>query len=180
MRLALVFISLCAACWTAAVPEPAPPDQPAPKPRREIDLAIELRRTECFGKCPVFDVNVEPDGTVHYLGRANVAVVGERTRRIPRPQMQELAVLVERSRFFELDRSGHVPRDNACVTTGNTTTCSFQSFTVCSDTSHTVLAVRYPRRGREHSIDDAHCSDDGAAYQLEQRVEDLVAPWIGR
>lgn len=180
MRLALVLVPLCAACWTAAVPESTPPDQPALKPRREIDLAIELRRTECFGKCPVFDVTVDPDGTVHYLGRANVAVVGQRTRRVPRAQMQELALLVERSRFFELDRSGRMPSDNGCVTTGTTTTCSFQSITVCSDTSHTVLAVSYPRRGREHSIDDAHCTDDGAAYQLEQRVEDLVAPWIGR
>lgn len=180
MRLALVFVSLCAACWTSAVPDPAPPDQPAPKPRRDIDLAIVLRRTECFGRCPVFDVTVDPDGTVHYLGRANVAVAGERTRRIPRAQMQELALLVERGRFFELDRNGHVPSDNGCVTTGHTTTCSFQSFTVCSDTSHTVLTVSHPRRGREHTIDDAHCTDDGAAYQLEQRVEDLVAPWIGR
>jgi len=162
------------------VPEPAPPDQPAPKPRRDVDLAISLRRTACFGMCPVFDVSVEPDGTVRYVGRENVAVKGERSRRIQRAQMLELAQLVEHQHFFELDQWGHVARDNGCVKRGNTTTCSFQSFTVCSDTSHTLLTVRHPKRGGEHTIDDAHCSDDGAAYQLEQRIEDLVAPWIGR
>jgi len=162
------------------VPDPAPPDQPAPKPRRAVDLSIKLRRTECFGMCPVFDVTVDPDGTVHYLGEANVAVKGERTRRVTRAQMQELAQLVERQRFFELDQFGHIPSDGGCRRVGQSTTCTFQSFTVCTDTSHTVLTVKRPRRGGEHTIDDAHCNDDGAAEQLEQRIEDLVAPWIGR
>jgi len=145
VRLAVVF--LFAACWTGAVPEPAAPDQPAPKQHRAIDLAIKLRRTACFGMCPVFDVAVEPDGTVRYVGRENVAVKGERTRRISRAQMQELAQLVERQRFFELDPYGHVPSDNGCVRRGNTTTCSFQSFTMCSDTSHTLLTISHPKRG---------------------------------
>ena len=162
------------------MPDPAPPDQPEPKLRRDVDLAIKLRRTECFGMCPVFDVSVDHDGTVHYLGRANVAVKGPRTRRVTRAQMQELALLVEHEHFFELDHSGHVASDNNCRSIGGSTTCTFQSFTVCSDTSHTLLTVSRPRRGGEHTIDDAHCNDDGAAEQLEQRVEDLVAPWIGR
>src|SRR4051812_35092236 len=130
--------------------------------------------------CPVFDVSVERDGTVHYVGRANVAVKGERSRRITRAQMQELSQLVEREHFFELDRYGHAPSANNCATVGHNTTCSFPSFTLCTDTSHTLLTVSHPRRGGEHTIDDAHCSDDSAAYQLEARVEDLVAPWIGR
>jgi hypothetical protein len=180
VRLALVVLSVWTACWTGTVPDPAPPDQPEPKLRRDIDLSIKLRRTECFGMCPVFDVSVDHDGTVHYVGRANVAVRGERTRRVTRAQMQELSQLVEREHFFELDRYGHMPSPDGCATTGHTTTCTFQSFTVCSDTSHTVLTVSHPRRGGEHTIDDAHCSDDGAAYQLEDRVEGLVAPWIGR
>jgi hypothetical protein len=180
VRLALLVIPWWA-CWTGAVPEPAPPDQPEPKPRRDIDLAIKLQRTACFGMCPVFDVIVDHDGTVHYTGRANVAVKGERSRRVTRAQMQELAQLVERGRFFELDRYGHIPKDAGYCTIGQGSTCTFQSFTVCTDTSHTLLTVRHPRRGGEHTIDDAHCADDdGGAYQLEDRVEALVGPWIGR
>ncbi len=180
-------LALVTACWTGPVPETTPPDQPVPKVREahDLDLEISLQRTACFGMCPVFDVTIARDGTLHYVGRRNVAELGERTRRLSRTQMLALARSVDHVHFFELDRQGHEPANQACRTITNgagstTTTCSFSSFTVCTDTSHTIVTVQRPRQGKSHTIDDAHCSDDGAAESFEQRVEELVAPWVGR
>ena len=169
-----------AGCWTGPVAEPVP--QPVDKPRgdhREVDLEIHLERGECFGSCPVFEITISPDGTVRYVGKKNVREIGERTRRLARAQMLDLQRVVDHVHFFELDQFGHERIEPGCKTVGKTTTCNFQSFTVCSDTSHTLLRVTRPRRHVTHQIDDAHCSDDGVAVPLEQRVEELAQAWIG-
>ncbi len=169
------------ACWTGAVSEPAS-EPVAPKPREyaSVDLEVKLRRTPCFGMCPVFDITIQHDGRLRYFGRQNVAEAGERTRRLTRSQMIELSRAVDRVHFFELDDSGHEAQQQGCTTIGGTTTCSFRSFSVCSDTSHTVVTVSRPKRNISHTIDDAHCSDDGSAVTLEQKIEALVSPWVGR
>jgi hypothetical protein len=177
-------LAIVTACWTGPVPDPVAPDQPAPRtPHRDVDLEIKLRRTACFGRCPVFDVSISHDGTLRYVGRQNVAEVGERSRKLTRGQMVVLARAVDHVHFFELDDQGHEPVDQGCRTIGTpqggtTTTCSFKSFSLCSDTSHTIVTVSRPRQGGTHTIDDAHCAEDGGAADLERRVEELVAPWV--
>jgi uncharacterized protein DUF6438 len=169
-----------AGCWTGPVAEPVP--EPVAQPRadrREVDLEIHLERSECFGRCPVYELTITSDGTLRYVGKKNVTEVGERTRRLARAEMLVLQRTVDHVHFFELDNFGHERADQGCTTVGNNTTCKFSSFTVCSDTSHTVLKVTRPRRKVTHQIDDAHCSDDGAAAPLEQRIEDLAQAWIG-
>lgn len=175
------WLILLAGCWTGAVAEPVP--EPVDTPHadhRPVDLEIQLERTQCFGKCPVFEISVTPDGVVRFVGKKFTAVIGERTKRLARAQMLDLQRVVDRVHFFELDNFGHARRDPACKTVGNQTTCSFSTFTMCSDTSHTRLKVTRPKRHMTHQIDDAHCSDDGQATPLEQRIEELAQPWIGR
>jgi Domain of unknown function (DUF6438) len=170
-----------AACWTGTVREPTP-EPVAPKPREHgtVDLEVKLRRTACLGMCPVFEVTIQHDGRLRYVGRQNVAETGERTRRLTRSQMIELSRAVDHAHFFELDDTGHEAQQQGCTTIGGTTRCSFRSFSVCSDTSHTVITVSRPKQNISHTIDDAHCSDDGSAVTLEQKIEELAAPWVGR
>jgi hypothetical protein len=174
----LIFV---AACWTGTVPEPTPePAAAKPRERTQVDLEVKLRRTPCFGMCPVFDVTIQHDGTLRYYGRQNVAETGERTRRLTRSQMIELSRTVDHVHFFDLDDSGHEVQQQGCTTIGGTTSCSFRSISVCSDTSHSVITISRPRQNISHTIDDAHCSDDGSAVTLEQKIEELASPWVSR
>ena len=176
----LLLVTL-AACWTGAVAEPVP-EPPAPKAREHanVDLEIKFRRTACFGMCPVYEVTLQHDGMLRYYGRTNVSQTGERTRRLTHAQMLELSRAVDHVEFFELDNSGHPQQHQGCTTVGGTTTCSFGRVVVCSDTSHSIVTVNRPRHNLSHTIDDAHCTDDNAAVPLEQRIEELVSPWVGR
>lgn len=174
-------LTFVAACWTGTVPDPVPePAAPRPREHTHVDLEVKLRRTPCFGMCPVFDVTIQHDGQLRYYGRQNVAETGERTRRLTRSQMIELSRAVDHVHFFELDDSGHEAQQQGCTTIGGTTTCSFRSFSVCSDTSHTVVTISRPKQNISHTIDDAHCTDDGSAVSLEQKIEELASPWVGR
>lgn len=66
------------------------------------DFSISLERTACFGFCPVYQVTVESNGTVTYLGEMFVAVEGERRSQISQDQVRQIARQLESIDFFSL------------------------------------------------------------------------------
>lgn len=181
MKWCLTLIAV-AACWTGpvAAPPPAAPEPPPPARPAAPRLELSYRRTACMGTCPVFRVDVHPDGTVEWRGERFVAAVGDRSGHATRADLAAISAALDRARFFERDRYGHFPVEPTCTRTGNTTTCSAQAVTFCTDTPHTRLAVRRGRR--THRIDDAHCDDDPSLRALEDTILDRthVRAWIGR
>lgn len=169
-----------AGCWTGPVAEPVP--EPVQRPAGDVfdvDLEIVLVRTPCFGMCPVYELHIYPDGRVHWYGRDNVAERGERTKRLARPRMQQLKRAVDHAQFFSLSGDAHEPAQPSCTRTpGGGMSCSFTTFSVCTDTSHSIITVR--TRAREKRVDDAHCDDDSAIGELEHQLESIAASWIGR
>ncbi len=51
---------------------------------------LTLRRTMCFGSCPVYTVGVTADGTVHFYGEMYTAALGYRSAKIDRAALQGL------------------------------------------------------------------------------------------
>ena len=182
MKLAWIAVALTA-CWTGDVPEPAAPaptsptTTPAP-PAPRVAIDVKLERGACFGRCPVYTVEIAHDGAVAWHGTWNVQVMGDVHARIAEPELRRLARGVDAARFFDRDESGKLPVD-PCVRTGNTVTCSARS-SFCTDTSHTVITIT---RGAEvHRVDDAHCGDsDPKLVELEELIDRVarVQDWIG-
>ena len=174
---------LLVACWTGPVAQaPTQADEAAREKRvdKPVDLAIEYRRTPCFGPCPIYQVAIKPAGTLVYFGRDNVAVPGQQQKHLTRRQMLELEKMVEHTHFFSLDDQGNAPADDSCRKPGGGT-CTFSfSFSFCTDTSHTVITVSQPKRGGSHTIDDAHCTDGRAAEPLERALDAYVRAWVGQ
>jgi len=142
-----------AACWTGEVPPPAAPPAEAPHP--PADHSVLLERTPCFGMCPAYQVVVSNNGVVQWHGESNVAVVGNRTGRIARGQFAQIDAMIDRIGFFDYDELGEKPNPMTCTRQGNSGTCNWRSFTICSDTSHVVITVK--RKGVNHRVDDALC-----------------------
>src|SRR5215813_9145528 len=104
MRAAFAAV-VVAACWTG-------PEQPAgetianSEPRAAqppLALDIKLERTECFGRCPAYVVEIHGDGSVVWTGCHYVAAIGTQRGRIDRRRLVELARAIDSVRFFELD-----------------------------------------------------------------------------
>lgn len=66
------------------------------------DFSISLERTACFGFCPVYQVTVESNGAVTYVGEMFVAVEGEQRAQISQDQVRKLASELEAIDFFSL------------------------------------------------------------------------------
>ncbi|HJT82480.1 MAG TPA: DUF6438 domain-containing protein [Chthoniobacterales bacterium] len=64
--------------------------------------SIELRRTACFGTCPVYAVTIFSDGRLRYEGSQFVKVKGIKTKTIPIADFERLVSKINAIHFFEL------------------------------------------------------------------------------
>jgi hypothetical protein len=69
-------------------------------PLTEVEMG--LQRSACKGECPVYEVTLDGNGHVLFVGHANVRVIGEREYEIPKEHMLSLLNEFLRVRFFEL------------------------------------------------------------------------------
>ena len=86
-------------------------DDPLPtaKPR----LVASLRRTACFGACPVFSVEIWSDGQVRWQGERHVERVGAYSARVSAAWIAELLKAGDRAGYFGL--ASQYPRNGQLV-----------------------------------------------------------------
>jgi Domain of unknown function (DUF6438) len=82
---------------TLSVVSPLPQDSKLP-----ADAQIQLRRTSCFGPCPVYTVTIDARGEVTYVGEKFVRVGGRQTARIDPSVVAKLLARADGIRFFDL------------------------------------------------------------------------------
>jgi len=73
--------------------------------RAQEDPVITLRRTACFGTCPVYSLEIFEDGFVRYVGTQFVQVTGEHRTVIPRDAVESLISHFLRVDYFTLQDS---------------------------------------------------------------------------
>lgn len=70
---------------------------------------VKLERTGCLGACPAYQLTVYGDGTVIYVGYANVEVTGMQITHIPRSKVNELIQKIDKANFFALEHRYESP-----------------------------------------------------------------------
>jgi ankyrin repeat protein len=73
-----------------------------PEIRDWSTLKITLERTQCYGDCPAYSVEIDTDGTVHYDGLSYVAIPGHHTAKIPQAAIRALYDAFQKADFFWL------------------------------------------------------------------------------
>lgn len=81
---------------------------PLPNAARER-IKITLDRTECFGTCPSYRVEIRGDGLVTYTGRRHVDVEGEHVYKVPQVDVARLIASLSTKDIWSL-RSEYVAR----------------------------------------------------------------------
>ena len=62
---------------------------------------ITLQRTQCFGMCPVYALNLYEDGTVVYVGIKDVAVSGVQVSQIDPGSVEMLTQMMTATGYFD-------------------------------------------------------------------------------
>ena len=68
-----------------------------------IPVNITFKRGPCFGKCPVFTIQVDESGAASLLGRKYARLEGEHTKKLSSAELTELQKLVADSKFMSLE-----------------------------------------------------------------------------
>lgn len=79
-----------------------------------------MKRDGCYGACPVYDLEIDTDGSVRFQGMRYVRVRGKQTSSIPAVDVASLVAGFHSARFFDLPWKdpcdGGVIPDQATVT----------------------------------------------------------------
>jgi hypothetical protein len=73
-----------------------------PKPNPVEFDSVMLRRTACFGQCPVYAVEISATGQVKYTGEEFVSVKGVRHGSIPQANVEFVAAALRHVKFAEM------------------------------------------------------------------------------
>ena len=121
-----------------------------PKTITEEDLLIEMKRTPCYGLCPVYTARIAKNGKGLFEGVENVEKIGKFSFSLSRDELAELDRAFDNAAFYQLKNIY-----NADV----------------SDLPTTYLT--YNRDGRRKKIMDYYGAPD-ELRSLENRIESLV------
>ena len=97
--------------WVSIVPPEqwAATNTPFPEIKDYSSLKMRLERTECFGACPAYSIEVKGDGSVDFIGKSNVLMIGRHHGQIPQQAVNELLAAFRQSNYFSL-RDSYVTR----------------------------------------------------------------------
>jgi len=76
---------------------------PMPEVKDWKTVVMKLTRTQCFGECPAYQVEVRGDGTVRFEGTAYTGVLGVRQGKVTAASARQLWRSFREAHFFSLD-----------------------------------------------------------------------------
>lgn len=74
------------------------------------DFQVIFSRGGCRGRCPVYTLFVNAEGTVNYQGEGFVDNIGKFEKKIPQAKVQELMKAFEDAKYFEMADSYDEPQ----------------------------------------------------------------------
>jgi len=127
-------------------------------------VLVTLKRTACYGWCPVYSVAIHGNGFVEYLGEVRVDVPGPQTARIPPQRVKDLLRRFEEIRFFELKE---------------------KYFETCTDMPTAIISISVDGRSKEVSNYYGGCEGAKTGPQVDlaklaQKIDETAGTdrWI--
>ena len=68
-----------------------------------ITYPIHVSKGACKGHCPVYEIKIQKNGNLVFIGRENTALIGERTLQLTRKEMASLEKRYMKIPFEKLD-----------------------------------------------------------------------------
>lgn len=158
-----------------------------PEPPISSELAIRMERKGCYGRCPMYILDIQPNGNVNFEGKGYTKTIGTVGSTLTLDQLQQLISTIRENDFFALNDSYETGADG-CPT-------------IATDMPTVILNVRLDTR--EKTIFHYHGCLEGSQLQsaepgkvaraeklqpyprklttLEDRIDEIVSTkqWIG-
>lgn len=122
---------------------------------------ISLKRSSCYGTCPVYGITIQGDGTAKYEGTMFVRTKGPEIAKIPSEILANLLQSFDRASFSTIDD---------------------RAFGVCFDAPHTIIKISVDGYVKTLNVDDcfANSKPKSAVIELGRQIDDIVGSkqWV--
>ncbi|HEX8566945.1 MAG TPA: DUF6438 domain-containing protein [Pyrinomonadaceae bacterium] len=173
----LFFVCILAVCGNSV----SQTENIKPEPQTSnTELSLSMKRSHCYGTCPVYELNIQSDGKVLFNGIDYTETKGEVTGSLSNEKMKQLVSEIEKANFYSYEDSY----------TNDLGSCSL----IATDNPTVTLSVKL--NGKEKNITHyLGCrseinSSGGSAdsifplqlYNLENKIDEIVETkrWIGK
>ncbi len=164
------FVCLLAVCGDSKAQLENVPQTPQTD---KIELSLTMKRTACLGHCPVYELNIKPDGKVIFEGIQDTKVKGKTESNLSKEKTNQLISEIENAGFFLL-------KDFYDKGSGN---CP----TIATDNPTVTLSIKFNEKGKviTHYLG---CIEEPLKmeifpqklYNLENKIDQIVETkrWI--
>lgn len=72
------------------------------KQEQQNDIVITMQKTPCYGRCPVYEITINGDGSSKFVGRRFVDSIGVFEKQFSQVEVNSLVKAFEEAKFFEM------------------------------------------------------------------------------
>lgn len=169
---------------TTVVAAPAdyngPPDRSFPAAPNEIEnVRIRLIRAGCYGGCPAYELEINGNGQVRYVGHEHVARAGEHRWTIPRDRVAELLEVIRQADYFNLRGYYAVPAFHLPTNISSVRVGEREKF-VFNYGAFGELNASNPRVMQQDDVWTENLAP-AAVVEVEAAIDRIagVEPWVG-
>lgn len=69
------------------------------------ELSLSMKRSGCFGECPIYDLTIQSDGKVIFEGKKYTKTIGKAESKLEKEKIKKLIAEIGKANFFSLDDS---------------------------------------------------------------------------
>lgn len=155
--------------------------------REKTELFVSMKKSGCNGRCPVYDLTIQPDGRVIFDGKSYTELTGKAEDKLTENQLKQIVAEIENANFFSLDDAYNYDSKNCPIT--------------ASDMPGVTLHIKLGTREKiiDHDLgcwenkqvkkENGNFTDDitkkifpQQLYILENKIDEIVETkrWIGK
>lgn len=184
-----LFVCILAACGNS-VSQTENTNQNEPKDKTELSLKME--RSGCYGRCPIYDLTIEPDGKVIFEGKGYTKTTAKAEDEISKEQLKQLIAEIEKANFFLFENAYNSDSQN-CPTTV-TDSPSVKLYVKLNGKEKTIDHYlgcwdNKPEEMQNNSSNEVEISNEDLTkrifpqklYNLENKIDEIVETkrWVG-
>jgi hypothetical protein len=104
--------------------------------KENTELSLSMKRSFCFGECPIYDLTIQSNGKVIFEGKKHTKTIGKTESKLEKEKIKQLITEIEKANFFSLDNAYNYDSNNCPL--------------YVSDSSSVLLSIKL--NGKEKTI----------------------------
>lgn len=167
------FLCILAMCGTV---EAQVENFPQPSQKGKPELYLKMQRTNCFGRCQVYNLEIYPDGKAIFEGIQFTKIIGKVRSNLSKEKMHQLTAEINKTEFFDLKDSYNIRHSCPVIVNHNPTIILSIKLNEKEKTISHYLGCR-----ENYKIGEPWKVFPQQLYDLENKIDEIVEieRWIG-